>query len=96
MQALTGYLSIPQALTGTLTARTHISGTLTKIGGMTGSLSRVGEPYTGEYIVTPLVHSDQQLETKGRNMADNVTVKKVPYYEVANPKGGTTIIIGEN
>ena len=59
---------------------------------------KVLEHYThdfgGEYSATP---SDKPIvvETKDKIMRDNFTVKPVPIYTVTNPKGGTTIIIGD-
>lgn len=51
-----------------------------------------GEPYEGEYTVIPAV-TEQTLETREKLLADNITVKEIPYYEVSNPTG-TTVIIG--
>lgn len=48
--------------------------------------------YTGEYVVTPLAHEQTVLETSGKRMADDVTVRKVPYYEVSNLTGKTVYI----
>lgn len=52
-----------------------------------------GDTYTGEYIVRPAVTA-QTLETKGKTMKDNVTIKRIPRYEVSNTSGGTTFTIG--
>lgn len=52
-----------------------------------------GEPYTGSYDVTPKVVS-QELETRYKQMLDNVRVKQIPKYEVLNTKGGLTVTIG--
>lgn len=49
--------------------------------------------YTGDYEVTPLAASAVVLETNGKRMTDDVTVKKVPYYETSNPGGGYTAYI---
>lgn len=49
--------------------------------------------FTGSYEVTPKVES-QMLETKDKLMSKDVHIKSIPYYEVSNPQGGTTIIIG--
>lgn len=51
------------------------------------------ENYGGEYEVTPK-DTQQVLETKNKNMKDNVTVKGIPTYEISNDFG-TTFIIGE-
>lgn len=52
--------------------------------------------YTGEYTVTPSADSAQTLETAQKYMGDNVTVEKIPYYEMDNTSGGTTIYIGSD
>ena len=39
-----------------------------------------GQMYEGSYEVTPKAHSEQVLDTKGKLMADDVTVFKIPYY----------------
>lgn len=49
--------------------------------------------YAGPYDVTPKVTA-QRLETKDTHMTENVTVREIPYYAVANPQGGTTVTIG--
>lgn len=51
------------------------------------------EHYTGAYEVTPSTEQ-QMLETKDLVMDDDVTVKKIPFYEVTNAAGGTTVTIG--
>lgn len=50
--------------------------------------------YDGEYIVTPLANSEQKLLTKGKYNKSDITVEQIPYYEVSNDEGGTTINIG--
>lgn len=51
------------------------------------------EKYKGEYEVTPKANEATVLETKGKLMIDNVTVKKVPIYETTNSQNGTTVYI---
>lgn len=51
------------------------------------------EYYIGEYDVTPKIKS-QVLETRDKLMSDDVTVRAISFYEVSNPQGGTTFIIG--
>ena len=55
-----------------------------------------GEVYTGEYTVTPKVRQQTILQTQLKVMSDNVTVLQIPDYEVSNPQGGKTFIIGGN
>lgn len=50
------------------------------------------EKYAGDYSVTPDVEPIV-LETKDKLMEDNVTVFKIPLWEVSN-MSGTTIYIG--
>ena len=52
------------------------------------------EPYDGEYLVTPLPEENVVLNTNRKYLTDNVTVEKIPYFEVSNTSGGTTICIG--
>lgn len=52
-----------------------------------------GDPYEGEYAVTPKVDA-QTMPTRDKVMMDDVTVKAIPYYEVSNNAGGDTVYIG--
>lgn len=54
----------------------------------------VGKDYTGPYEVTPQFYKDILLPTKGTTPKEDITVLKVPQYEVANTAGGTTLILG--
>lgn len=49
--------------------------------------------YKGNYTVKPKVNT-QILETKDKLVAEDIKVESIPYYEVSNLQGGTTIIIG--
>lgn len=51
--------------------------------------------YDGSYDVTPQIYRDTVLPTADRHMSGDVTVQKIPQYEVSNDAGGTTLIIGE-
>lgn len=53
------------------------------------------DPYTGEYVVIPKAHEETILETKDKIMQDDVTVRKVPYYETSNQTGTTVYIASE-
>ena len=53
-----------------------------------------GEPYDGEYIVTPKI-SGQSLPTKNKVLVDDVTIKEIPFYNVSNASGGNTVYIGD-
>ena len=50
--------------------------------------------YDGEYSVTPSTEEDITLATANKALNDDITVKKIPYAEVSNNKGGITAIIG--
>ena len=54
-----------------------------------------GEKYTGQYEVTPAVKNDVILRTANMIMTKDVTVNKIPQFEVSNESGGKTFIIGE-
>lgn len=55
----------------------------------------VGAPeYSGPYDITPLF-SVQTLPTAKRLMQQDVTIRKIPQYEVSNDYGGYTLIIGD-
>lgn len=49
--------------------------------------------YTGEYTVTPDI-TPVVLPTRDKLMAEDVTVRKIPLWEIGNPQGGKTILIG--
>lgn len=51
--------------------------------------------YRGEYTVIPKNYEETELPTEGKLMGKNVTVKKIPRYEVANDAGGLTLIMGD-
>ena len=51
------------------------------------------EPYEGEYIITPTVDG-QTMATKNKLMTNDVTIEAIPYAEVTNNSGGTTVSIG--
>lgn len=69
-----------------------------QIGADFGEITKVteyvgGEPYDGEYTVTPKVEA-QTLPTKEKVMLDDVTVKAIPFFNVSNTSGGSTVYIG--
>lgn len=49
-------------------------------------------PYQGDYEITPKVYA-QTLETKNKSMTADLDVLAVPYSEVSNPQGGSTVNI---
>lgn len=52
------------------------------------------EIYTGDYEVTPKAEEGQTLRTAQKYLTQNVNVHKIPYYEIDNAAGGTTVYIG--
>lgn len=50
--------------------------------------------YSGPYDITPLFTA-QVLPTAKKLMQKDVTIRKIPQYEVANDSSGYTLIIGE-
>ena len=50
--------------------------------------------YAGEYTIIPSTYNDDILITKNKKLEDNITVKKIPQFEVSNDNG-YTLIIGE-
>lgn len=50
--------------------------------------------YDGETVVIPMAFEEQILRTKDMVVMDDITVKEIPYTEVGNPFGGTTVSIG--
>lgn len=51
-------------------------------------------PYEGEYEITPTVDA-QTMPTKDRLMEDDVTIKSIPFFEVSNTSGGSTVYIAK-
>ena len=49
-------------------------------------------PYNGKYEVIPTVEGET-LQTKNKYMAKDLTVQPIPYFEVGNLTGGTTVYI---
>lgn len=94
---INGTLSIEQSLTGQITKRMGLTGRLASIGGLTGRLASAYtthvEAYDGSYEATPKTFS-QTLDTKEKYMNDNVSILSIPYFDVGNTSGGSTVYIG--
>lgn len=54
-----------------------------------------GDLYTGAYQVTPKIYEPVTMKTKQKVMKDDVTVLKIPQFEVSNEAGGNTLIMGD-
>ena len=78
----------------TLDLKTNKNSKNAKIGGLEDSVFTYQAPvYDGEYNVIPKAYEEQVLQTKEKTLLENVTVQKVPYYEVSNTSGGNTVNI---
>lgn len=49
--------------------------------------------YDGTYEITPHAYNEQIMQTANKSMRQNVTIHKVPKFDVDNPFGGQTISI---
>lgn len=82
-----GTLSIEQSLTGQINQRMGLTGRLAAV------YATHVEAYNGSYEVTPKTFS-QTLETKEKYMNNNVSIRSIPYFDVGNTSGGSTVYIG--
>lgn len=82
-----------------LNSSPHIYGRISTGGTIVGRISipqnLTFEIYSGEYAITPQTYSPVEMETAGRVMRNNVTIERIPQFEVSNESGGSTLIIGE-
>lgn len=53
------------------------------------------EIYDGQYEIDPKAYTATILNTSGKTLLDNVTVKKIPYFETSNLSGYTVYIASE-
>ena len=53
-----------------------------------------GDVYDGDYVVVPKTES-QVLPTRSKVMANDVTVKEVPFFQTSNTYGDTVYIASE-
>lgn len=87
--SLSGRISADGTLSGTISAPASLSGTITGA----ANYIKLYPDYDGEYVIVPKARENQTLETKGKRMKDNVTVKEIPVYRVSNTSGGETVYI---
>lgn len=64
--------------------------------GMTVVRGEAVPPYEGDYVVEPLLDEDQTLETAGKKMKEDLTVKGMPVRIVHDPAGGLVYYIGND
>lgn len=50
--------------------------------------------YTGDYVITPKVAAQTML-TKDKVMSKDVTIKAIPFFNVSNTSGGSTVYIAK-
>ena len=89
MDRLVGTISsLPGRINGTISTTSNL---------LIGYINKGGSSdiYRGEYEVTPKAAEAVILDTKYKTMIDDVTVKKVPYFEVHNDNGKTAYIAME-
>ena len=61
---------------------------------LTGTAVVSAPEYSGPYDITPLFTA-QVLPTAKKLMQKDVTIRKIPQYEVSNDSSGYTLIIGD-
>lgn len=54
----------------------------------------ISEKYEGSYSITPKVEA-QTMPTKEKVMVDDVTIKAIPFFDVSNTSGGSTVYIAK-
>lgn len=95
--SITGTLSAEQSLTGQIVEHSDLTGSLASIGSLTGRLTSAYtthmEAYEGSYEAVPKTVA-QTLDTKEKYMNDNVSITSIPYFDVSNNTGGSTVYIG--
>lgn len=52
------------------------------------------DPYMGDYEITPKVDA-QTMPTAQKLMTQDVTIKAIPYFNVSNNSGGSTVYIAK-
>lgn len=58
-------------------------------------VTQISQTYEGDYRVTPKANEEIVLQTKDKLMRENVTVEKVPFFDVSNDFGTTIYIASE-
>ncbi len=93
---VSGSVTAEAQISGNLHGEVHLAGNVASTGVVCGNLSAAyttqAATYDGEYDVTPKVDK-QLLKTKHKYMTDDVRVLAIPYFEVGNATGGSTVYI---
>ena len=94
---MSGNISQSGNLKASISAKGTLSGTITSRGTLSATVSKPaflgGEEYEGAYEVTPKVEA-QTMPTKYKLLTDDMTVKAIPFFNVSNTSGGSTVFIG--
>jgi hypothetical protein len=89
-----GTISNNNKIKGVIRTGITVNGTINNCNSLIAKLetSSISYPnYDGDYIVIPKT-IEQLLETKNKITRDDITVKEIPYSEVANEYGNTVTI----
>jgi len=93
-----GYATEETELMGGISSEGHLYGCMEPTGMLDGDLAMAystdAEAYEGDYEVTPTVEG-LELPTKHKYMADDVTIRAIPFFEVSNNSGGNTVYIAD-
>ena len=92
-----GNITLESQLSGIISVEGSLSGTLDMAAQLSGLVDPGGSsfpPYEGDYDIVPQVDNDQVLSTANHRMMQDLTVERIPIYEVPGPMGGMTITIG--
>lgn len=81
-------LGSPPGLTARIGGRTPVGASLSGVTVVAGAVP----VYEGDYQVTPRVDA-QVMATRDKRMADDLTVRGIPRYDVSNDVGGVTVSI---
>lgn len=96
--ALRGSLTAKAALGAKLRAKAALAGSIAAAASLAGEIAAAqGDAvpiYDGNYTAEPKLFENVTLRTKDQKMTSDVTVSKIPIYEVSNEAGGLTLIIG--
>ena len=82
---LAGKINPVAVLAGKINQQVVLVGTMSKPVGYVD--------YLGEYEATPKPVA-QKLYTRAKHMTDDVTIHAIPYFDVSNTSGGSTVYIG--
>lgn len=82
-------------LVGTIQSTGKIVGSVKTDGSLVGTvvIATSYDDYIGEYEITPTVDGTT-IPTADKRMRKDVTINPIPFFDVSNESGGTTIYIG--